>query len=128
MIVLFDSSTPSFKLTLVDETQRIEKTWEAGRELAKNLLGYIEDSLTEQNVSWDSIKAIGVYKGPGSFTGLRIGLTVANTLADSLGVPIVGVSGQQWQDDALARLRSGDTDHIVMPEYGAEAHITSPKK
>jgi tRNA threonylcarbamoyladenosine biosynthesis protein TsaB len=128
MIVLLNSSTSTFELVLVDGEQHVEKSWESGRELAKNLLGFVEESLIEKNVSWDSIEGLGVYKGPGSFTGLRIGLTVANTLAESLGVPIVGVSGEQWQDEALTRLRSGDNDRVVMPEYGSEAHITSPRK
>ena len=73
-------------------------------------------------------RGIGVMKGPGSFTGLRIGLTVTNTLADSLSAPIVGATGEDWRETALEKLRAGENEKIVMPEYGAVAHITAPRK
>jgi len=53
---------------------------------------------------------------------------VANTLADGLQVPIVGATGENWQEQALEKLRSGEDEKIVMPEYGAAAHITAPRK
>ena len=64
----------------------------------------------------------------GKFYGLRIGLTVVNTLADSLNIPIVGAMGDNWRDLALDKLRSGENEKIVMPEYGATANITAPRK
>jgi hypothetical protein len=55
-------------------------------------------------------------------------MTVLNTLADTLQIPIVGAAGSDWEQHSLERLRQGDNDGIVLPEYGGEAHITKPRK
>lgn len=128
MILLLDTSTPICKLVFVDGTARFEAEWQADRTLAKGLLAYIQGQLEEQGKSWQDITGIGAFRGPGSFTGLRIGLTVLNTAADALGIPIVGARGETWQEEALARLMAGESDKIVLPEYGGDAHITKPRK
>ncbi|MBC7459277.1 tRNA (adenosine(37)-N6)-threonylcarbamoyltransferase complex dimerization subunit type 1 TsaB [Candidatus Saccharibacteria bacterium] len=128
MILLLDTSTPTCRLSLVSGDVRHDNSWESGRTLAKGLLGYIEDNLAQMHATWTDIGGVVAYKGPGSFTGLRIGLTVLNTLADSESIPIVGTTGDDWQSTGLGRLRSGDNDQLVMPEYGADAHITTPRK
>jgi tRNA threonylcarbamoyladenosine biosynthesis protein TsaB len=111
----------------VDST-RHDYEWEAGRTLAKGLLGYIEDTLAKHDASLSNVSGIVVFKGPGSFTGLRIGLTVLNTLADAEHIPIVGETGDVWKDSGYKRLSAGENDAIVLPEYGAAAHITTPRK
>lgn len=128
MILLLDTSTPVCKVTVVSGNERLVREWEAGRGLAKGLLAYLEAVLAEADGDFQALQGIGVMKGPGSFTGLRIGLTVANTLADSLKIPIVGETGESWQERALERLKAGQSDQIVLPLYGAEAHITQPRK
>lgn len=129
MILLFDTATPTFHLTLIDNEAVYEHSKEVGRDLSKQIFGIIEAALSEHNAALQDITGIGVFSGPGSFTGLRIGLTVANTLAESLAIPIVGVSEQQdWQAHATALLRAGENHRIVMPVYGGEAHITKPRK
>lgn len=128
MIILLDTSTPICKLTLVDGEWRGNYEWPADRSLAKGLLGYINDRLSENDKTWRDISGLGVFKGPGSFTGLRIGITVMNTLADSLKRPIVGATGDDWQTKALGALLSGSDEQIVLPEYGGEANITKPRK
>jgi tRNA threonylcarbamoyladenosine biosynthesis protein TsaB len=128
MILLLDTSTPVCKLSFVDGEWRYNNEWESGRELAKGLLGYLEAQLKVNNKTWQDISSIVAFKGPGSFTGLRIGLTVLNTLADSLAIPIVGTVGESWQIEGNKKLASGQNEKIVMPEYGAEANITTPRK
>lgn len=128
MLLLLDTSTPVCYVTLVGHEDSVSYEWQADRTLAKGLLGFLRDSLAKQNTDIHALTGIGVMKGPGSFTGLRIGLTVANTLADGLQVPIVGVTGENWQERALEKLRSGEDEKIVLPEYGSAAHITAPKK
>src|SRR5664279_1144408 len=128
MILLLDTSTPVCKLSLIDGDWRYDDQWQADRTLADNLLGYLNDQLQKNGKTFQDITGIGAFKGPGSFTGLRIGLTVLNTIADSESIPIVGADGDDWQQTALGRLQSGENDEMVMPLYGSDAHITKPRK
>lgn len=128
MILLLDTATPICRVSLVDGDWRYDDQWESGRTLAKGLLGYLEDQLSKHGKVWTDISGIVAYKGPGSFTGLRIGLTVLNTFADSESIPIVGTTGDAWQAVGIARLERGENDSLVMPEYGSEPHITTPRK
>ena len=128
MIILLDTSSPVCKLSFVEGDLRFHAEWESGRALAKGLLGYLQDNLAKNDKTWKDISGIIAFKGPGSFTGLRIGLTVLNTFADSEAVPIVGSTGDDWQVEGLSRLAAGENDQLVMPEYGGEAHITTPRK
>ena len=124
MILYLDTSTKEVRVWL-DETYFMQ---EMGRDMGRDLLGFIKECLAESGAKWQDLSGLAFYKGPGSFTGLRIGLTVANTLADDLGIPIVGETGEGWQARALGRLAAGDNEQIVMPEYGGDAHITLPRK
>jgi tRNA threonylcarbamoyladenosine biosynthesis protein TsaB len=128
MIVALDTSTPTCKLWLIEGPARKEYSWEAGRGLADGLIGYLRTCLSEQGASWQDVTAIAAFKGPGSFTGLRIGLTVLNTIADDGSLPIVGETGGDWLDSALRRLDAGENDGLVMPLYGREPNITKPRK
>ena len=128
MILLLDTSTPTCYLYFVEGEWRYETSWEAGRELAKGLLGFLEKELVGQGKGWGDITGLVVFKGPGSFTGLRIGATVCNTLAYANGWPIIGAMGDEWVEEGLQRLERGENDEIVLPEYGGEANITKPRK
>src|SRR4051812_6077695 len=118
MILLLDTSTPECRLTFVDGDWRYETKWEANRELAKGLLAYIQSQLEGQGKTWNDLTGLGVFKGPGSFTGLRIGITVLNTISYAQAIPIVGETSEDWQEQAVKRLNRGETDKVVLPEYG----------
>lgn len=128
MILLLDTSTPECRLTLVDGDWRYESKWESGRQLAKGLLAYIQSQLEGQGKTWNDLTGLGVFRGPGSFTGLRIGITVLNTVSYAEGIPVVGEAGDNWQEVAVSRLLAGESDKVVLPEYGGEANITLPRK
>lgn len=64
-----------------------------GRGHAERLLPMIEELLSEACIAYRDISRIAVTTGPGTFTGLRVGLSVARGLALSLGVPCTGLSG-----------------------------------
>jgi tRNA threonylcarbamoyladenosine biosynthesis protein TsaB len=128
MIILLDSSTALCKISLVDGEWRQDYQWLSDRTLAKWLLGYLDKILKEHSKTWTDISAIGVFEGPGSFTGIRIGLTVMNTIADAQNIPIVGGRGEAWQDEALNKLNVGKNEKIVLPFYNRGANITIPRK
>lgn len=102
--------------------------WESGRSLADQLLGRIADELQNQKFSWSDVTGVILFRGPGSFTSLRIGATVANTIAYARTIPIVGALGEQWVSDGAQRLQKGENDNQVLPFYGAEPNITTPKR
>lgn len=128
MILLLDTATPVCRLTIVDGDQQAVYEWQADRTLARFLLAFLRDKLAKHGAQLCDVTGIGVMRGPGSFTGLRIGLSVVITLADSLRIPIVGATGADWQQHALGRLLSGEDDRVIALEYGGQAHITRPKK
>lgn len=69
-----------------------EVSVEAGHTHSETLLSHIEGALAFAGVEKSALSGVAVSIGPGSFTGLRIGLATAKALAYGLGVPLVGVS------------------------------------
>lgn len=128
MILLLDTSTSECRITYVDGNHHTDVSWQAERELAHGLLRYVVETLASLDATIEDLNGIGVLRGPGSFTGLRIGMTTMNTIANAQDIAIVGEVGEDWQQRALKRLRAGENDRIVLPEYGREARITQPRK
>ncbi|HMS92893.1 MAG TPA: tRNA (adenosine(37)-N6)-threonylcarbamoyltransferase complex dimerization subunit type 1 TsaB [Candidatus Saccharibacteria bacterium] len=126
--LLIDTSTPECHMTLASDDKQINRTWDAGRMLAKNIFVYIDEIFLDAGITYDDLDGLGVFRGPGSFTGLRIGLTVANTIASAREIPIVGEVGDEWRQRSIDRLIRGNDDTIVLPEYGGDARITQPRK
>ena len=129
LILTIRTDKPEAELGLYQDDQRLAYTaWAAHRELAETIQDRIEKLLKANSKQLSDIQGISAYQGPGSFTGLRIGLTVANALAYSLKIPIVATGGADWIKIGQKRLASGQTDTIAMPEYGSEPNITLPRK
>ena len=130
-ILAMRTDQPEAKVSLYDgPTQIAQVTWAAHRQLGASLHLQVHDMLTANSLDWTDVGAIIVYQGPGSFTGLRIGISVANALGYSLECPVIGVTDEQWQSQRFNELVAAVTPDVpqVLPNYGAEAHITSPKR
>lgn len=129
MILLLDTSTGECRLTIVDNDDvRHEYMWLANRELASGLLKFLTEKLALHNTKLQELSGLGVFAGPGSFTGLRIGMTLLNALAADRAIPIVAAREEGWKEEVLRRLTSGEDDRIALPFYGRDANITTPKK
>ncbi|HEY1063673.1 MAG TPA: tRNA (adenosine(37)-N6)-threonylcarbamoyltransferase complex dimerization subunit type 1 TsaB [Candidatus Saccharimonadales bacterium] len=110
-----------------DGKQLAYEIWQAHRELAETINKKIVDTLMAGGIRLHQLNGIAAFKGPGSFTGLRIGLTVANALAYSLEVPVVSEMGDDWLQNGIERLQDLQNETIAVPEYGAAPNITTPK-
>ena len=105
-----DTSTPETILKLNNQ----EYHHVFNNALAEKLLQFIYDKLTENHKSFKDITEITFMSGPGSFTGLRIGATIINTLASELSIPLYDHHGTKHQ--------------IIIPDYGRPANISKPRK
>ena len=129
LILTVRTDKPEAEIGLYDNQRQLAYvTWQAHRELAETVQQRIESLLRQQAKQLSDLQGVAVFKGPGSFTGLRIGLTVANALASALKIPIVADGGDDWLLAGVAKLVKGQDSRIALPEYGAEPHITPQKK
>jgi tRNA threonylcarbamoyladenosine biosynthesis protein TsaB len=129
LIVTIRTDKPEAEIGLFNDTEKLGyETWHAHRELSVTIHTKLEEVLASQGKKPDDIEGLVCFAGPGSFTGLRIGLTVANALAYGLSVPVVASKGDDWIATGTKRLLAGEYDKIALPEYGAPVHITQQKK
>ena len=76
----------------LDGSVRATRAFAAGHRHGSHLLPAIESLIADEHLAMADLAGIVVGLGPGAFTGLRVGLATAKTLAHALGIPIVGVS------------------------------------
>jgi tRNA threonylcarbamoyl adenosine modification protein YeaZ len=93
MILAIDTSSDNASLALVQDGRVLaEANWRCQQNHTVELLPRLVSLLDEAKAGINSISAVIVARGPGSFNGLRVGISTAKGLAFSLGVPLVGIS------------------------------------
>jgi tRNA threonylcarbamoyladenosine biosynthesis protein TsaB len=117
LLLALDTATAWCGVAFYDGALQLELNWRAERHHSEQLLPSIERSLELIGIDRSSIGALGVSRGPGSYTGVRVGISVARTLAYALDIPILGV-------DALDVLAHPHTDRglPVRPFLDAGRH------
>lgn len=130
MILTIRSDKPEAEIGLFDKTgkQLAYKTWTAHRQLAETIHKKIESLLKSHSSEWADLKGVVVFAGPGSFTGLRIGVSVANALGNGLAVPVFAAGGEDWLAEGIKKLGDISGFTPVEPDYGAPVFTTKPKK
>lgn len=110
MISLFiDTSSSTTTLALFREFNEIVLAQENNmHDVSANIMVLLDNLLGNAKIKLEDIKKIFVVNGPGSFTGLRIGVTIAKTLAWSLRVPVIPVSSLE-----VLASTNFDADYII---------------
>ena len=125
-ILFIDSSADETRIALFQDGEVITiKKWIGKSDLSETLLIEIEKLLKNSKVKIKDTGQVAVNQGPGSYTGLRIGMTVANFIAWSLGIPIVTAN---FQDNKLIMGRECKTNNFILPKYFYPAKITKAKR
>ncbi len=93
MLLAIDTATARASIALHDgATLRAECTWEAANRHTVTLAARSEQLLAASEVGPDALTALAVCTGPGSYTGVRIGVAFAKGMAQGRQLPLVGVS------------------------------------
>ena len=129
MILVLRADSPEVTVAVYDgHNVKSEKRWQAGRELSAKILHAIDDICLHAETKKEDLDGFVVYEGPGSYTGLRISISVGNALAYAHNIPIAGASGDSWIQSGLSKLESQVEFTPVNPVYGGEVYTTNPKK
>ena len=93
MLLAIDTSTAQVGLALYDGTQILsEMTWTTRQHHTTELAPALSGLLNRCGVPMDMVQALGVAVGPGSFTSLRVGLSLVKGIALARHIPVIGIS------------------------------------
>jgi tRNA threonylcarbamoyladenosine biosynthesis protein TsaB len=121
-ILGLDTATPATAVAVLrcdgDAFERYSEAPAAGRPRhAIELLGLAEQALAAAGLAWSQIERVGVGVGPGSFTGLRIGIATAQGLAQARALELVGVS-TLWTLSSAAQRSTRVASVLALLEAG----------
>ncbi|MBW1870999.1 MAG: tRNA (adenosine(37)-N6)-threonylcarbamoyltransferase complex dimerization subunit type 1 TsaB, partial [Deltaproteobacteria bacterium] len=92
IILALDTATPVTSVALLDDNQLLGQVSEPSKNHSRTLLIAIDRLVSQLGLARHDLGAIAVGLGPGSFTGIRVGLTLAKSLSFALRIPLAGVS------------------------------------
>ena len=115
MILCLETSTAVCSVALVDNSNVIALRESLdGQNHAEKITIFIDEVMKEANISYNELEAIAVSKGPGSYTGLRIGVSTAKGLCYAMEKPLIAI-------DTLAAMTKGFLDN----NFDNNTNITS---
>jgi len=122
LVLAIDTSTRSSVVAIGRDRPEAVSRRDVRHRHGSHLLAQIDEALDSASASIDDVTAVAVGTGPGSFTGLRVGLATAKTIAYTRSVPLIAV----MSSDALRRAAVSEADAsadtaVVLPA-GAHDH------
>jgi len=118
MNLIIDTTGKEVEIALLANGKSDSIRWDGAGNLSETLLLKIGELLKRNSTDKQKISKIVVSTGPGSYTGLRIGVTTANFIAFSLNVPVV---------ETCARSLGTEFAAPLIPKYGNEPFITKQR-
>lgn len=130
-ILIIDTSDKETGIGLAGDSIHKTKIWISNKNQSEELLVNIDKLLKENKVKPEQLKWISVNLGPGSFTGLRVGISVANAFGYGLDIPVIGENYLEGTaNERIKQLMKKTTSKKfkqVLPTYGKPPDITKSK-
>jgi tRNA A37 threonylcarbamoyltransferase TsaD len=124
-ILFIDTSTNNSMVAVLNSDKVLDKVvWNGSGELSDSLLIKIEELLKKLNINLPDISSIAVNLGPGSYTGLRIGVSTANAISWSRKIPIRSAKFEGGKIKFL----TPQSLNPIFPDYLRPPNITKSKK
>lgn len=118
-ILAIDTSTNVLGVALIDDEKVIgEHITNMKKNHSIRIMPAIESLLKECDTKTSELSKIVVAKGPGSYTGVRIGVTIAKTLAWTLNIPLVGISSIEVLAASTGRYFNGAISPLIDARRG----------
>jgi tRNA threonylcarbamoyladenosine biosynthesis protein TsaB len=109
LVLAFDCAVTGLAVAVVRDGAPLASHRAEGRDQAATLLPAIASTLEQAGTSRKDVAMIAVTVGPGSFTGVRVGLAAARGLAVALGVPLAGIT-----TTAALLAQAGTSDRLAV--------------
>ncbi|NLJ94182.1 MAG: tRNA (adenosine(37)-N6)-threonylcarbamoyltransferase complex dimerization subunit type 1 TsaB [Clostridiaceae bacterium] len=114
-MLAFDTSGKSLSIAILKEEKLlVEKFLNINHQHSINFLPALEQVMKMVELEYSQLSAIATTIGPGSFTGIRIGISTANTMAFDLDIPVIGVSSLRALAEPFI-----STEKYLLPAFDA---------
>ncbi len=119
MFLAIDTISSSAGITIIGDKTVTSLPLDPGNS-SERIIETIDKTLKKAGIGLSDLQAVFVIKGPGSFTGLRVGISVANQFAHQLKIPIAGLRTDEWW-----RFRASKQVLYIQSMNRAEVYISS---
>jgi len=129
-LIINTSDNEKVSLVLIRGKSIIKKEFKIDFFESEKILLFINRFLRKNKIKLVNLKGLGVFKGPGPFTALRVGITIANTLSYALNIPVLGFRENEIKNPKKLgkKIEQNKSKALIKPFYGQLPSITKPKK
>lgn len=122
MMLIIDTTDKECRVSIYDGRNIESQKWFWRKDTGTEVLRNIQKLFEKRKKNLKDIKTIAVNQGPGSYTGTRVGITIANTLGWTLNVPVLGYTNKKTADitrSILRKFKNGQLSpgHFPTPKY-----------
>lgn len=137
MILIIETSAQLCSSAIADEQGNVIAEIIASEENAhaEKLPGMVSQVIANAGITLSELSAVGISRGPGSYTGLRIGTSLAKGICYASGVPLISLNGlrgmamaatQKYQADLYAAHLDARRNEVYMEVFNAAGDVVKP--